>query len=148
MNETRQLTLNGANYVITFAPATIALRAGARVANMIGVASGRATSIESALAAALASPDLGDHLDALCAAFAPSTQVVVTGPDGRPRSFTLAAAFDVHFQGKLGDLVQWLAAALEHNLSSFFDAIPALAARVGAAVAAPSKSPTPSETSG
>ncbi len=127
--EIQEVEIDGYTYKVTPAPATVSLRAAARVANVIGpmVAGLRASEDEAgafarALSFFLRSPELGDHLDALCAMFAPHTQVFKDG-----KSFTLSKAFDQHFAGRLDALLKWLAFSLKVNLATFLAAVPSLA---------------------
>jgi len=133
--EIQEITIDGYTYKVTPAPATVSLRAAARVANVLGpmMAGLRADDSEAgAFARAMAyffqSPMLGDHLDALCTMFSPHTQVFKDG-----KSFTLKDAFDQHFAGRLDRLLKWLAFSLKVNLSTFLGAMPELASGAVAA---------------
>lgn len=143
MNEPKRLILGPNTYIIGYAPASVALRAGAKLASVLAPAFAEAKGegtegrLIAALERALADEALPDLLDYLTAAFSKSTQVLLPGGT----SATLSEVFEVHFQGRLGDLVQWLAAALEHNLRSFFEGLPALLAGVGVAQKVSSSSP-------
>lgn len=133
MKEPRLLVVGDCTYVIGYVPSSLALKAGTRLARVLAgsltsLASGEARYTD-AVAALFRSDDLESTVTFLCDAFGPHTQI--TWGDGR--SATLSKVFDAHFQGRMGDLVQWLAAAVEHNLASFFEGLPALLGNAGSA---------------
>ena len=134
--DVRKLVLPSGTYLIAYADASVALRAGAKLAKVLGPAFSKAGDLEGALSAVLASDDLEGLLDYLGQTFARSTQLVLS--DGaRTTSHTLADVYEVHFRGKLGDLIKWLVAAVGHNLASFFEGLPSVVADARDAAKAP-----------
>lgn len=77
-----------------------------------GVSEGSVGSLLGKLASSLDE----DTVDYLCDTMAARTEVEL--PSGK--SVDLAGIFELHFAGKYGEMVKWLAFAVEVNFSSFF----------------------------
>src|SRR5262245_42610182 len=149
----QSITVGEYTYQVKLAPALTALRAASIVANVVSPLFAGLSSVQGARGAFaraityfFQSPDLGDNLEKLVVLFAPTTQIVSGG--GR-RTASLEKCVDEHFAGRLDALMKWLSFCLKINLSSFLDAMPALAEEAaGAAEAFGLSVPKGSGTSG
>lgn len=152
MKPARSIQIGATTYAVTPVGAGIGLQVAARLAHLIApmlAAGGGGDPKEvgaRVLRDFLQSPALFDHVKFLCDSFALGT--VIQGQGGAP--VQLSTCFDVHFAGDYGALLEWLAFALEVNMSSFFAVSPSLKARVGGilGVARVSNAPTPAEATG
>ena len=145
LSVSRELVLGPFRYVVGCAPASEALIAGALVLNAVGPAIeglGRA-GVAGGAGGLLQNKDLGPVLLQLARVFAPYTQVV----EG-DKSYTLKDVFDLHFQGRMGALAQWLEVALELNLADFLDVISAKFREAKAKLLASSQSQTAASKTG
>ena len=154
-SEKKHLTIGTYQYVLSHAPASTALRAAATLANGLaplvnGFRRGKGGDWDKALlgvAEAFANPDLANHLESLCKAFAPYTQVVWTGDGGQTFSRDLGGDFfESHFAGKFDALITWLRAAVEYDLGGFLDEIKAKIALAKAAAESADKKVSASES--
>lgn len=156
MSENKTLEIGGYTYVIRHAPASVALRAAATLANGLaplvnGFRRGRGGELDKILlgvAEAFADPALAANLEQLCTFFKPYTQVVWTNDRGEQLSGSLGGErgiFDSHFAGRFDALLAWLRAAVEYDLGGFLaEAKAKLAAAKAAGGSAPeSKSESP-----
>ncbi len=143
---TKTIEIKGVSYVIGYAPASEALKAGALILNLAGPGiDGLRGGFLGGAAALLHQPQLGPLVLQVAQLLAPYTQVVLDGG----RSETLSKVFDAHFRGRVGAMLEWLQAAVEFNLDDFLAVV---SARYDEAkdklVASLSPSPKPAETSG
>jgi len=144
---------------LRYAPATVALRAAATMANgfaplLDGWRRGKGGEFDRILAGVaetMADPALSANLERLCVLFAPYTDVIY--PDGK--SFPLARAdgepgvFEKHFQGRIDALAKWLQESVEFNLGGFLaEARAKLESAKGGGPGSPSPSPKDAATSG
>lgn len=142
MANDHRITVGEHTYICTKIPARAGLRAACRLANALSPIMNYddKLSVREAIFRLASQPELGEHIETLCDFFAPHTQVL---HDASGRSFTLSEVFDAHFAGNYSALIQWLTAAVEFNLSSFFAALPGLARKAEAGlVGSNSKSPS------
>lgn len=159
--EFKTIEIGEFKYTMRHAPASVALRATATLANGLaplvnGFRRGKGGDLDRVLlgvAETCADPALAANLEALCNAFKPYTQVIF--PDGR--SLALGGdrgIFEEHFAGRLDALITWLRAAVEYDLGGFLDDVKAKlkaardAAKAASETASKSESPNPAATTG
>lgn len=155
MADVKRLQIGRFTYVLRHAPASVALRAGATIANGLAPlvngyrrgSGGDLSKVMLGVAETLADPALASNIENLCNALSPYTQVIWRDDKGQEFSKTLGGddgVFEEHFAGRLDALMQWLQAAVEYDLGGFLDAVKAklseLRARNGAAGTTDSKS--------
>ena len=139
MIKTEDRDINGRTYRITQHGAKEGRRILARIVQHLGEPLKATGSAEGAGAFGAA---LGEfvkglspaEVDYFCDAFAPKTQVAwAESPDGW---VPLGPIFDSHFAGNYGEMLAWLAAAIEVNYASFFAEVRLRAQAVWAKAAA------------
>lgn len=117
MREPETRDINGCTYTVTPMPTFEGLRLMQRLVKIIGPAAASAAKPGDVFAAIgaglgeLAARLEGDDLEQVVKALAKHSQVTDEGGKTRP----LAAAADMHFQGRYEDLFAWMAFALEVN---------------------------------
>lgn len=113
--ETKTKTIKSTQYDMRQFGALQGRKVLARLLQTVGPAIGAiGGSPEAALALAISKFD-SDTVDYLCDSFAPFTTIHVNG-----KGIALEAVFNVHYAGNYGEMLQWLAFALEVNYASFF----------------------------
>lgn len=155
MINTQEKKIGANTYVVTQFGAKVGRRVMFRLVKMLGPMLGgfvKGGFSGAAVGSALQSFSEAageDDFDWLCDAFAEVTTVKkpLKATNAKELPIELEKVFDDHFRGHYGDMILWLAFAVEVNFSSFFSEIGSGDPRLAALLAAdpPPKDPPASE---
>lgn len=144
-------TIDGVEYTIYMLDPRTSLRLLRRILGAVSPALGAFAGTGGDMSAEVSpelfskiAGDLFDRLDEKLLDDAVDHLASVTHADGKPLKETMA----IHFRGRIGAMVRWLAFALRVQYADFFAEAKAAIARIGGAKGAASPSPRPSPTTG